>query len=62
MTVVSGPRRLRLARPATAWLLGGILLALAIAAVPLSRLAHQSLNAANGSGRSGSTPPTARWG
>jgi hypothetical protein len=33
MTVVSGPRRLRLARPATAWLLGGMLLALAIAAV-----------------------------
>ena len=49
MTVVSGPRRLRLARPATAWLLGGALIALAIAAVPLSRLAHQSLNAANGS-------------
>ena len=49
MTVVSGPRRLRLARPATAWLLGGILLALAIAAAPLSRLAHQSLNASNGS-------------
>jgi hypothetical protein len=41
--------RIALARPATAWLLGGMLLALAIAAVPLSRLAHQSLNASNGS-------------
>ena len=49
MTVVSGPRRLRLARPATAWLLGGMLLALTVAAVPLSRLAHQNLNASNGS-------------
>jgi hypothetical protein len=42
-------RRIALARPATAWLLGGLLLALAIAAVPLSRLAHQSVNAAGGS-------------
>jgi hypothetical protein len=41
--------RVPLARPATVWLLGGALLALAIAAVPLSRLAHQSLNASNGS-------------
>jgi hypothetical protein len=49
MTTVTGTHRFPLARPATAGLLGGILLALAIAAVPLSRLAHQSLNAANGS-------------
>jgi hypothetical protein len=42
-------RRIALARPATAWLLGGMLLALTIAAVPLSRLAHQNLNASNGS-------------
>lgn len=38
--------RFPLARPATAGLIGGMLLALAIAAVPLSRLAHQSVNAA----------------
>ena len=45
----TGARRVRLARPATAWLLGGLLLALAIAAVPMSRLAHQSLNSSGGS-------------
>ena len=33
MTTVTGPHRFPLARPATAWLLGGMLLALAIAAV-----------------------------
>jgi len=49
MTTVTGPRRFRLARPATAGLLGAALLALAIAAVPLSRLAHQSLNSSGGS-------------
>jgi len=43
------PRRRTLARPATAGLLGTVLLALAIAAVPLSRLAHQSLNSSGGS-------------
>jgi hypothetical protein len=43
-------RRLRLASPGTpALALGGLLLALAIAAVPLSRLAHQSLNSSGGS-------------
>ena len=42
-------RRIALARPATAGLLGAALLALAIAAVPLSRLAHQSVNSAGGS-------------
>jgi hypothetical protein len=42
-------RRFPLARPATAGLLAGLLLALAVAAVPLSRLAHQSLNASGGS-------------
>jgi hypothetical protein len=41
--------RARIARPATAGLIGGALLVLAVAAVPLSRLAHQSLNAAGGS-------------
>jgi hypothetical protein len=39
MTTVAGPGGSRLARPATAWLPGGVLLALAVAAVPLSRLA-----------------------
>jgi len=42
-------RRLRLATPASAGVLGGLLLALAVAAVPLSRLAHQSLNSSGGS-------------
>jgi hypothetical protein len=43
-------RRFRLASPRTwALILGGLLLALAAAAVPLSRLAHQSLNASSGS-------------
>jgi hypothetical protein len=49
MTTVTGPRRFRLARPATAGLLGTVLVALAIAAVPLSRLAQQSLNSSGGS-------------
>ena len=49
MTPDTAAGRIELARPATAWLLGGLLLALAIAAVPLSRLAHQSLNASGGS-------------
>jgi hypothetical protein len=49
VTPATAPGRFRLAWPATAVLLGGLLLALAIAAVPLSRLAHQSLNASNGS-------------
>ena len=42
-------RCLRLATPASAGVLGGLLLALAVAAVPLSRLAHQSLNSSGGS-------------
>jgi len=41
--------RRRLATPASAGVLGGLLLALAVAAVPLSRLAHQSLNSSGGS-------------
>jgi hypothetical protein len=49
VTTITGPRRFPLARPATAWLVGGVILALAIAAVPLSRLAHQNLNASSGS-------------
>ena len=49
--MIPGPvaRRVPLAGPATAWLLGGLLLALAVAAVPMSRLAHQSLNSSSGS-------------
>ncbi len=43
-------RRLRLPSTGTwAWAAGVLLLALAVAAVPLSRLAHQSLNASGGS-------------
>jgi hypothetical protein len=48
MTAVTG-RRLRLASPATALILGGLVLALAVLDVPLARLAHQSLNASGGS-------------
>ena len=43
MTPGTAARRNLLARPATAWLLGGLLLALAITAVPLSRLATRVL-------------------
>jgi hypothetical protein len=39
----------RLASPRTALVLGGFMLAALIAAVPLSRLAHQSLNSSGGS-------------
>ena len=42
-------RRLRLASPATALIVGGLLLALAVLDVPLARLANQSLNADGGS-------------
>ena len=42
-------RRLRLASPATALIVGGLVLALAVLDVPLARLAHQSLNASGGS-------------
>jgi hypothetical protein len=49
VTQQAADRRLRLATPASAGVLGGLLLALAFAAVPLSRLAHQSLNASTGS-------------
>jgi hypothetical protein len=49
VTPVTAARRVRIARPGTAGLLGGMLLALAIAAIPLSRLAHQSLDASGGS-------------
>ena len=41
--------RLRLGLPVAALVLGGLVLVLAVAAVPLARLAHQSLNAASGS-------------
>ena len=47
-TDVTG-RRLRLASPTTALVLGGAVLALMIADVPLARLARQSVNASNGS-------------
>ena len=49
MTGETAHRRIALASPATAGLLGAAVLALAIAAVPLSRLAHQSVNSAGGS-------------
>ena len=42
-------RRFRLASPAAALVLGGLLLALLIADVPLAHLAHQSLNESSGS-------------
>lgn len=42
MTGESAPHRVALARPATAGLLGGLLLALAAAAVPMSRPAHRA--------------------
>ena len=42
-------RRVRLDSTAAALALGGLVLVLAVAAVPLARLAHQSLNAATGS-------------
>jgi N-terminal 7TM region of histidine kinase len=45
-----GPgRRVRLGSTAAALVLGGLVLVLAVAAVPLARLAHQSLNAATSS-------------
>jgi N-terminal 7TM region of histidine kinase len=42
-------RPVRLGSTAAALVLGGLVLVLAVAAVPLARLAHQSLNAATGS-------------
>jgi hypothetical protein len=42
-------RRFRLASPATALVLGGLVLVLMAADVPLARLAHQSLNSSGGS-------------
>jgi hypothetical protein len=48
MTEVTG-RRLRLVSPVSAAVLGGLLLALIAVDVPLSRLAHQSVNASGGS-------------
>jgi hypothetical protein len=42
-------RRVRLGSTAVAVVLGGLVLVLGVAAVPLARLAHESLNAANGS-------------
>jgi hypothetical protein len=48
MADVTG-RRLRLASPATAVIVGGLVLVLAVLDVPLARLAHQSLNASGGS-------------
>jgi uncharacterized protein YacL len=49
MTRLGAGRRFRLASPTTALVLGGLLLALLIADVPLADLAHQSVNAINGS-------------
>ncbi len=49
MTGVNVSGRFRLASPTTALVLGGVLLVLMIADVPLARLAHQSVNASSGS-------------
>jgi len=49
VTPPSAGGRLRLGLPVAALVLGSLVLVLAVAAVPLARLAHQSLNAATGS-------------
>ena len=49
MTTEVSARRLRLASPTTALVLGGVVLALMIAEVPLAHLARQSLNSSGGS-------------
>ena len=49
VTPPSAGGRLRLGLPVAALVLGGLVLVLAVAAVPLARLAHQSLNAATSS-------------
>src|SRR6202035_1287560 len=49
VTTAGGARRLHLASPVTATALGGLVLALVIADVPLAGLAHQSLDASGGS-------------
>ncbi len=49
MTSQGAGGRLRLGAPVAALMLGGLVLVLATAAVPLARLAHQSLNAATAS-------------
>jgi hypothetical protein len=54
-----GAGRLRLAGPVAALALGGLVLVLAVAAVPLARLAHQSLNASTSSSPVWATAPAA---
>ena len=49
VTTEATARRFRLASPATALVLGGLVLMLMAADVPLARLAHQSLNSSGGS-------------
>ena len=49
MTAGTGRRRLPAASPGTALVLGGLVLASVVAGVPLAGLAHQSLNADDGS-------------
>jgi hypothetical protein len=49
MATTGAARRFRLASPATAWALGGLVLALVIADAPMAALAHQSLDASGGS-------------
>jgi hypothetical protein len=49
VTTEATARRFRLASPATALVLGGLVLVLMAADVPLARLAHQSLNSSGGS-------------
>jgi hypothetical protein len=49
VTPLSAGRRVRLGSPVAALVLGGVVLAVLIADVPLAGLAHQSVNAASGS-------------
>ena len=49
VTAQGAGRRMRQASVVAALVLGGLVLVLAVAAVPLARLAHQSLNASTGS-------------
>ena len=49
VTTAGGARRFHLASSVTALVLGGLVLALVIADVPLAGLAHQSVDASSGS-------------
>ena len=62
MTSPGAGGRLSLSLPAAALVLGGLVLVLAVAAVPLARLAHQSLNVSTGSSPVWVTAPAAAVG